>query len=212
MLNKYGFDYLHFISKTGTNIKIKLVDKHIWMCSGIRANAKALVCAHNLPSEEIWTMPDCHHVNGVVVTTKPLSYNGNVIPKFTLTFKNGVVIKAVATKNQQILDNLLSIDKGSKSIGEVALVPNSSPINKTGVIFYSTLYDENSACHLALGQCYPSTIENGGKMTKTQLLHKGGNDSIQHVDFMFGSKDMKVYGYTKDNKKVMIMDNGEFVV
>lgn len=210
-LNKYNFQYLHFKNKIGTDIKIGLVDDHIWLCTGATENKHQQVCAHNLPSEEIWTMPDYRCVNGKVVSTKPLSYNGNVINQFTLTFKNGKVIQVQANNKQQ-LDILLSVDKGSKYIGEVALVPNSSPINKQNITFFSTLYDENASCHLALGQCYPTNIKNGTSMSKQTLLKHGGNYSIQHVDFMFGSEDMVVDGYTKQNKKVTIIKNGEFVI
>jgi aminopeptidase len=195
-------------------LKVKLVKNHIWLSGrekGLGNKWKASFTA-NLPTEETWTMPDRNGMNGKVYATKPLSYNGNLIDNFWFEFKNGKVINHGAKVGKQVLDAILKIDEGSSRTGEISLVPNSSPINQSGIIFYSTLYDENATCHIALGASYPNNIVGGITKTREQLKKLGGNDSAVHIDFMFGSDDLNIYGYKGKNKPICICKNGKLLV
>ncbi|MDR0340791.1 MAG: aminopeptidase [Mycoplasmataceae bacterium] len=211
ILNKYNFDYLTFKNKLGTNVAIKLVKNHIWESGGNPKTKTLPEFTPNLPTEEVWTMPDMNGINGVVVASKPLSYNGNIINNFKFEFKNGKVIKHEAKVGKKILDDILSIP-GANRAGEIALVPKTSPINKTGILFYATLFDENASCHIALGASYPTNIKNGVDLSKDELKKLGSNDSIVHIDFMFGTDDMNVLGFKGTNKPVEIMKNGLLVI
>ena len=165
----------------------------------------------NIPTEEVFTMPDRYHIDGKVVSTKPLSYNGNIISKFELTFKDGQIVDYKAEDNYDVLKNLINTDKGTKSLGEVALISYDSPISKSNILFYDTLFDENASCHLAIGACYPTNVKGGTEMSRDELYELGGNDSMEHVDFMFGSEDMSITGLTYDNKEIEVFKNGNFV-
>ena len=156
-------------------------------------------------------MPDCYHIDGRVCSTKPLSYGGKLISSFELTFKDGKVVDYKAEDNEDVLKTILDTDEGSKSLGEVALISYDSPISNSGILFYDTLFDENASCHLALGACYPTTVKDGEKITAEELLKLGGNDSLNHVDFMFGSKDMSIIGETYDGQEVVVFKDGNFV-
>lgn len=210
-LNKYNFKSLHFKNSLGTDLTVGLIKDHIWE-GGSDKSRGAFKCEFNpnIPTEEVFTMPDRYHIDGKVYSTKPLSYNGNIIPKFNLTFKNGNVVAYDASKNKEVLKGLLETDKGSKSLGEVALISYDSPISNSNILFYETLFDENASCHLALGACYPTNVKNGTNMTRKELYKLGGNDSMNHVDFMFGSKDMSITGTTYDGKEIVVFKNGNF--
>lgn len=212
-LNKYNFKSLHFANSLGTDLTVGLIKDHIWEggCDCSRGDFK---CEFNpnIPSEEVFTMPDRYHIDGTVVSTKPLSYAGNIIPEFKLTFKDGVVVDYDAKVNKAVLKNLLETDEGSKSLGEVALISYDSPISKSNILFYETLFDENASCHLALGACYPTNVKNGTELSSKELYKLGGNDSMNHVDFMFGSKDLEVVGTTYDGKKIQVFKKGNFCI
>ena len=166
----------------------------------------------NIPTEEIFTLPHREKVNGVVTSSKPLNYGGVFIEHFSLTFKNGKIIKVKAKKNEKILKRIIKTDEGSCRLGEVAFVSNSSPVSKSGLIFYSDLFDENAATHLALGKALRINIKNGVKMSEKSFLKAGGNISLIHVDFMIGSNKMDVFGVKKDKKIEPIMKKGEWVL
>ncbi|ANB61155.1 aminopeptidase [Anoxybacteroides amylolyticum] len=193
----------------GTNLTIELVENHVWhggaavSQSGVRFNP-------NIPTEEVFTMPHKDGVNGTVRNTKPLNYGGNVIDGFTLTFKDGKVVDFTAETGYETLKHLLETDEGARRLGEVALVPHHSPISQSNIIFYNTLFDENAACHLALGKAYPTNIENGATMTQKELAARGGNDSLIHEDFMIGSAELNIDGVTKDGKREPIFRNGNW--
>jgi aminopeptidase len=193
----------------GTNLTIELVENHVWhggaavSQSGIRFNP-------NIPTEEVYTMPHKDGVNGIVRNTKPLNYNGNLIDGFTLTFKDGKVVDFSAEKGYEILKHLLDTDEGARRLGEVALVPHQSPISASNLIFYNTLFDENAACHLALGKAYPTNIKDGTAMSKEELAEHGVNDSLIHEDFMIGSAELNIDGVTKDGKREPIFRNGNW--
>lgn len=208
-LNKNNFEYLKYKNSLGTNLKIKLAKNHVW-AGGAEVAEDGVLFSANIPSEEVYTMPDRNGAEGVVVASKPLSYQGNLIEDFSLTFKNGKVVEYSAKKNEEFLTELIKTDEGASFLGEVALVPYDSPINSSGILFYNTLFDENASCHLALGKAYPTCIKGGETMDSVTLIKNGANDSIVHVDFMIGAADLEVTGITYDGKEIAVMKNGNF--
>ncbi|MBQ2658955.1 MAG: aminopeptidase [Erysipelotrichaceae bacterium] len=209
-LNEYDFRELHFTSELGTDLTVGLVDGHIWVGGG-STTPKGVFFDPNMPTEECFCMPLKTGVNGIVYASKPLSYNGKVIEDFWFRFENGKVIDFDAKKEKETLKQLLEFDEGSSYLGEVALVPYDSPISKSGILFFNTLYDENAACHLALGRPYPENIKGGEQMSKEELAEHGANDSMQHEDFMFGTKEMDIDGIQKDGTVVPVFRKGNFV-
>jgi aminopeptidase len=164
-----------------------------------------------MPTEEVFSMPDRNNVYGKVVATKPLNYSGKLIENFWFEFEKGKVVNYGAEKEVETLKNLLDTDEGSRRIGEVALISYDSPISLSNILFYNTLFDENASCHLALGQAYPDNVKGGTEMTEEQLEEAGANSSINHVDFMFGLKDMKITGIKADGEEVAVFEKGNFV-
>ncbi len=210
-LNAYHFKALHFVSELGTDLTVELVRDHVWVGGG-DATPEGVYFDPNIPTEEVFCMPYKYGVNGVVYASKPLSYNGTVIENFNLTFKDGKVVEHHAEKEEEALTRLLDFDEGSRYLGEVALVPYDSPISQLGFLFFNTLYDENAACHLALGQAYPENMKNGVNMSEEELIANGMNDSLQHEDFMFGTEHMHVEGIREDGTTITIFDEGNFVL
>lgn len=212
VLNDYNFTYLRFVSKDNdTDLKVGLVKKHIW-CGGKEKSVDDHYFNPNLPSEEIFTMPDKYNVNGRVSSSKPLDYNGKIIKDFYLVFKDGRVIEYDAKENKDALKSLIEFDEGSSYLGEVALVQYNSNISMMDILFKNTLFDENASCHLALGSSYPMNVENGINMNEDELKNINANMSKTHVDFMFGTKDMSIIGVSDDNLEVNIFINGNFVI
>ena len=211
LLNEYAFESLHFTNSLGTDVKIKLVENHIW-AGGSEHTTKGVMFNPNMPTEETFTMPAKHGVNGRIVATKPLSYQGKVIDEFYLDFEDGKVVNYDAKKELASLKSLVEYDEGSSYLGEIALISYDSPINNTGILFYNTLYDENASCHVALGAAYPMNVKGGATMSKEELIQAGANDSMTHVDFMFGSVDMHIEGIMADGSTVVVFDNGNFVI
>ena len=208
-LNEKGFKKLHYKSSNGTNLQVELPEGHIWAGGGGN-NVKDVFFVANMPTEEVFTMPLKTGVNGVVCSTKPLNYSGNLIDNFKLTFENGKVVDFEAEEGYEVLKDLLALDEGAKHLGEVALVPYDSPISNSNIIFLNTLFDENASCHFAFGKAYPTNIKGGENMTDEELERAGVNDSLTHVDFMVGSKDLSIIGETKDGEKVQIFENGNW--
>ena len=211
VLNDYNFDTLHFTNSLGTDLHVKLVENHIWAGGG-EDSSKGVYFNPNIPTEENFTMPHKYGVNGKVVSTKPLNYQGNLIEDFWLEFKDGKVVDFDAGKNKETLNSLLETDEGSKYLGEVALISYDSPISNSGILFLNTLFDENASCHLALGRAYPMNVVGGTTMTEEELKKANSNQSMVHVDFMFGNEDMQIEGTLKDGKKVTIFKDGDFVI
>ncbi|HPD99953.1 MAG TPA: aminopeptidase [Bacillota bacterium] len=211
ILNDYQFDSLHFTNSLGTDLTIKLVENHVWS-GGQEKATTGVVFNPNIPTEENFTMPHKYGVNGKVVATKPLDYQGNLIEDFWLEFKEGKVVSYDAKKEKSTLKNLLEFDEGSSYLGEVALISYNSPISQANILFFNTLFDENASCHLALGRAYPMNIKGGTSMNIKELEKYGYNNSMSHSDFMFGSEDMNIVGITKDGKEVQIFKNGNFVI
>lgn len=210
MLNDYNFKELHFKNQLGTDLIVGLVDGHIWGGGGELAQ-NDVYFAPNIPTEETFTMPHRLKVNGKVVATKPLNYQGKLIDDFYLVFKDGKVVEYDAKKEKEALKGLLELDEGSSHLGEVALISHDSPISNMNILFLNTLFDENASCHLALGNAYTMNIKDGNNLTEEELIAKGYNKSMAHVDFMFGSHDMQIVGITHDGKKVQVFKNGNFV-
>lgn len=207
-LNKKKFKKLYYRS-TITDLQIELPKNALW-CGGSECNSKGIPFVANMPTEEVFTLPLKTGVNGTVASTKPLNYGGNLINKFTITFKDGKVVDFTAEEGYDTLKELLNTDEGSSYLGEVALVPYNSPISNSHVIFYNTLFDENASCHLALGKAYPSCIENGENMSEDELLNANSNISLVHVDFMIGSKDLNIIGITQNSEEVQVFKDGNF--
>lgn len=207
-LNKEQFDSLHYTAP-GTDLVIGLPENHRWEGAG-SINARGERFIANMPTEEVFTAPDNRRIDGVVVSTKPLSYSGNTIENMTFTFKDGKVVDVTAEKGEDVLKKLIDTDEGAKSLGEVALVPDSSPISQSGITFFNTLFDENASNHLALGSAYAFNLEGGTEMSEEELITAGLNRSQTHVDFMIGSNKMNVDGIKKDGTIVPIFRNGEW--
>lgn len=207
-LNSLKLDYLHYESKNGTNFKVWLNPLCNWQGGGEYGQESRIYFNPNIPSEEVFTSPLAGKAEGVVYSTKPLSFQGQLIENFSITFKDGKVVKVKAEKGQESLEEMVNLDEGAKRLGEVALVPFESPINETGLLFCNTLYDENAVCHLALGHGFTNLIKGYEKYTQEELFKMGVNDSNLHVDFMIGSRDLSITGYTKEGKKVQIFKNG----
>lgn len=207
-LNENNFISMHFKSAK-TDLHIELPAGHIW-AGGASSDPNGIEFNANIPSEEVYTLPHKYKVNGIVSNTKPFIYNGTIIDDFTLTFKDGKVVDYTAKVGYESLKSLLELDEGSCYLGEVALVENNSPISNTGIIYYTTLYDENASCHLALGSAYKTSIKNGSKIPKEDMDKLGINDSITHEDFMIGSSDMNIIGVTSDGKEIEIFKNGNW--
>lgn len=207
-LNAYRFQALHFRNALGTDLLVHLVDDHLWE-GGSETTSNGVSFNANMPTEEVFTMPHRSKVDGIVYASKPLDYNGVLITDFYLRFKDGKVVEFDAKSGKETLASLLSFDKNSNRLGEVALVPYDSPISLSNLLFYNTLFDENASCHLALGDSYPSCLQGGLSMEKDALLKAGANQSMAHVDFMFGTKDLCVKGLCGTNE-IMIMQDGNF--
>lgn len=210
VLNNKRYKQLQY-EAPGTSLTVELPEGHIWL-GGSKANAKGIFFNPNMPTEEVFTMPNKDGVNGTVRSTKPLNYNGQVINGFSLTFKDGKVIEHSAEQGYEALTHLLNTDDGARHLGEIALVPHDSPISNSNVTFFNTLYDENASCHLALGQAYPVNLKGGTKMSPEELLAHGANRSLTHEDFMIGSPDMNIDGVTQDGKREPIFRNGNWAI
>lgn len=208
-LNSKKFKSLHYTNSLGTDLIIELPEKHLW-AGGAEFTQDGTEFIANMPTEEIFSMPKKTGVSGKVVSSMPLNYGGNLINNFSLTFKDGKVVDFSAEEGYETLKNLLDTDEGAKYLGEVALVPYNSPISNSNIIFFNTLYDENASCHLAFGKAYSLCIKDGEKMSEEELLKEGANDSLTHVDFMIGTKDLQITGTTYDNEKFDIFVNGNW--
>jgi len=209
-LNNMNFNSLRFTTGLGSDFTIGLVKNHIWI-GGSVSDKNGVPFFPNMPTEEIFTMPNRNRCDGRVVSSMPLSYCGNLIEDFELTFKDGIVEKYSARMGEELLKQILETDEGAVRLGEVALVPNSSPIGQMKTLFYNSLFDENAASHLALGKSYPYCVVGGENLNAEELKVVGGNYSLTHVDFMFGTSDMKVLGIKQDGSEIVVIEKGDFV-
>jgi hypothetical protein len=209
-LNQCDFAELHYTNRLGTDLRVELPAGHLWM-GGAERSADGVLFAANMPTEEVYTLPRRGGVHGTVAASKPLHFNGNVIYDFKLTFRDGKVIDYTASRGADHLKELIETDEGASFLGEVALVPYDSPISRSNILFYNTLFDENASCHLAFGKAYPTCLKGGEDMTADELRRAGVNDSIVHEDFMIGTDDLSVVGRTRAGKTVQVMRQGNFV-
>lgn len=207
-LNEKRYQKLHYRAP-GTDLTIELPSKHLWVGAG-SINAQGHEFMANMPTEEVFTIPHKTGVNGTVSSTKPLSYGGNIIDNFSITFENGRIVSFKAEQGEEILKRLVETDEGSHYLGEVALVPHQSPISETNILFYNTLFDENASNHLAIGNSYAFCLEGGKQMTQEQLEENGYNESLSHVDFMIGSADMDIDGIKDDGTVEAIFRAGNW--
>ena len=207
-LNEQQFTALHYTAP-GTDLTIGLPKNHLWEGAG-SYNARGEEFMANMPTEEVFTAPDSRRVDGYVSSTKPLSYAGTIISGMKFTFKDGKVVDFSAEQGEEALKNLLAIDEGAKHLGEVALVPDPSPISQSGLIFYNTLFDENASNHLAFGSAYAFNLQGGTEMSEEELAEAGLNRSQTHVDFMVGSDNMNIDGIKEDGPIVPVFRNGDW--
>ncbi len=212
-LNAHNFKSLHITSELGTDIRMDLVKDHIWTgANDLSIGAHKVSYVANMPTEEVFTDPDCFSTNGIVYASYPLLIAGKVVSDFSITFKDGIAIDCSAKSNVDLLKDALFKEEGTSRLGEVALVSKKSPINQMQRIFYNGLIDENAVSHLAFGSSFPGCIKNGLNMTKEELLRKGVNSAVSHNDFMIGTDEFKVVGIKANNEEVVIMQNGDFVI
>lgn len=209
-LNSRRFHKLHYRAP-GTDLTIELPEKHVWVGAG-STNEQHTEFMANMPTEEVFTVPSKLGVNGYVSSTKPLSYSGNIIDQFTLTFEQGRIVKVEAKQGQHILEKLVETDEGSHYLGELALVPHDSPISNSKLLFYNTLFDENASNHLAIGSGYAFNVEGGKTMSQEELEEHGVNSSITHVDFMIGSAEMDIDGIRHDGTIEPIFRQGNWAL
>ncbi len=208
-LNSLGIKKLYYKSSNGTDFNVTLNELSVFN-GGYDTTLDGVNFNPNIPSEEVFTSPKYGECEGTVVATKPLSFQGQLIENFSITFKNGKVSSVKAEKNQELLEKMVKMDEGASMLGECALVPFDNPINNSGILFYETLFDENACCHLALGEGFPDCLKGYQNMT-TEEYHKNGiNKSMIHVDFMIGSRDLEIVAETKKGEKVVIFKNGNW--
>ncbi|MCJ8517984.1 aminopeptidase [Pseudorhizobium tarimense] len=207
-LNGERFAALHFTGP-GTDLTVGLADGHEWH-GGASTAKNGVTCNPNIPTEEVFTTPHALKVEGHVSSTKPLSHQGTLIDEIQVRFEGGRIVEAKAAKGEAVLNKVLDTDEGARRLGEVAVVPHSSPISKSGILFYNTLFDENASCHIALGQCYSKCFLDGASLSQEQIAAQGGNSSLIHIDWMIGSDQIDIDGIKPDGMKVPVMRKGEW--
>ena len=208
-LNALGLQFVEIKSGNGTDIKIELNEEGKF-CGGNEKTLKGRVFNPNIPTEEVFTSPKAGSVEGIVYSTKPLSYMGELIENFSVRFESGKVVEVKAEKGEKLLQEMVSMDEGAGKLGEVALIPYQSPISQSGVLFYNTLFDENASCHLALGCGFNECLKGFEKYTDAECKARGINESMIHVDFMIGAKDTSVVGVTRNGERVQIFADGNW--
>jgi aminopeptidase len=211
LLNQKRFHSLRFFTDDGsTDLTVGLADEHLWAGGG-STSGNGVLCQPNIPTEECFTTPHKDRVHGHVSATKPLSHQGTLIENIRCTFADGRIVKATASSGEAALNKLISTDDGARQLGEVALVPDRSPIAQSGILFYNTLFDENAACHIALGQAYSTCLIGGERMSEEELAAHGANDSLIHVDWMIGGPMVHVDGLHHDGGSEPLMRSGNWV-
>lgn len=209
-LNELNFKTLHYTNALGTDLTVELPEGHLWE-AGDDCTRKGQPFIANIPTEELFTAPLKTGVNGVVFASMPLVHGGNIIDGFRFVVRDGKIVEVHAKKGEETLKAAISVDEGASYFGEVALVPYDSPISNQKILYYNTLFDENAACHIAFGEAYPC-LKDGRTLTRAELTERGLNDSITHVDFMVGTRDLSIVGTTHDGKTVPVFTNGNFAI
>lgn len=209
ILNEQKIKSLHYTNSLGTDLKVAMNPGYLFAGGG-SYTTDGVYSFPNIPTEEIFTSPNKDQVNGIVYSALPLNYNGNLIDEFSITFKNGRIVDYTAKQGYDVLKSIIETDEGSHYLGEIALVPYDSPIRNLGILFYNTLFDENASCHLAIGRGFSECIKNGLEMDKQELFAKGINDSLTHVDFMIGTKDLSIVATLEDGREFVVFKDGNF--
>ena len=209
-LNSLGIETLEYRSANGTDFRVGLLEDALFMGGSECAQGSGIEFNPNIPSEEVFTSPKKGVAEGLVVASKPLSYRGELIENFSIRFEDGKAVEVYAERGEDLLREMISMDEGAPYLGEVALVPYDSPIRNSGVLFYNTLFDENAACHLALGHGFTNVLKDYDKYTTKECYDKGITDSMIHVDFMIGTEDLSITAITRDGKRVPIFENGNW--
>lgn len=207
ILNSQKIKTLHYTSKNGTDIKVGLMDKSMFLGGGENTLGGEYFNP-NIPTEELFTTPKAGECEGIVYSAMPLSYRGEIIDNFSMRFENGRVVEVKAEKNEELLRQMVSMDEGAARLGECALVPYESPIRQSGIMFYETLFDENASCHFAVGMGFNNCVDGYENYTNEELKEMGVNDSSIHVDFMIGSDDLNIVGIREDGSEFQIFKNG----
>ena len=211
LLNAKRYHSVRFFTPDGaTDLTVGLADQHLWAGGGTTAG-NGIYCQPNIPTEECFTTPHKDRVDGVVTASKPLSHQGTLIENIRCRFENGRIVEVTATKGEEAIQKLIATDDGARRLGEVALVPHNSPIAQSGILFWNTLFDENAASHIALGQAYSTCIINGERMSNEELAKLGANESIIHVDWMIGGPTMNIDGISASGAAEPLMRNGDWV-
>ncbi|MCD7853776.1 MAG: aminopeptidase [Oscillospiraceae bacterium] len=208
-LNRYAFRTLHYRNALGTDLTVELPEGHYWAGGAEKCLTSGLDFSANIPTEEVFTLPKRDGVNGVMAASRPLSLNGNIVEGLRLTLQNGKITDICAAQGAEIVRAATETDEGASCFGEVALVPSRSPISESGVLFYNTLFDENAACHFAFGDAYPC-IHGAEEMSAEELLARGANSSVIHVDFMVGTPDLSIVGTTAAGETIPVFTDGNF--
>ncbi len=208
-LNNLGIDKLHFTADNGTDLTVGMIPEAVF-CGGGETSRQGVYYNPNIPTEECFISPKRGEAEGIVYSTKPLSYQGQLIDNFSIRFENGKVVEAKAEVGEELLNTMIAMDEGAAYLGECALVPENSPIAESGLLFYNTLFDENAACHLALGMGYADTIRDHHNRSLEECRQLGINDSMIHEDFMIGCKSMNIDAITRDGKVIPIFRNGNW--
>ena len=208
-LNSLGIDKLHYTANNGTDLTVGMIPEAVF-CGGGESTKGGVFYNPNIPTEECFISPKRGEAEGIVYSTKPLSYNGQLIENFWMRFEGGKVVEAHAEKGDELLNTMLNMDEGARYLGECALVPQASPIAESGLLFYNTLFDENAACHLAVGMGFPDTIRDHHSKTLEECRELGVNDSMIHEDFMIGCDSMNIDALCRDGKTVRIFENGNW--
>lgn len=208
-LNKLGLIALEYKASNGTDFRVGLMNESLFLGGG-ETTLEGRYYNPNIPSEEIFTSPKAGDAEGIVYSTKPLSYQGELIEDFSVRFEKGKVVEVKAKKNQELLEKMISMDEGAAMLGECALIADDSPINNAGILYYNTLFDENASCHLALGRGFSNCVRGYEALSQEELAKLGLNDSMIHVDFMIGCKDMQITGVTAKGERVAIFKDGNW--
>ena len=207
-LNGLGIETLEYKSANGTDFRVGMIEDAVFLGGAERVQGTGVIFNPNIPSEEAFISPKKGVAEGIVYSSRPLSYRGELIENFSVRFEGGKAVEVHAEKGEELLKEMISMDEGAAYLGECALVPYESPIRQSGIMFYNTLFDENATCHLALGRGFTNTIKDYDRYTLQECSDKGINDSMIHVDFMIGTEDLSITGITRDGKRVPVFENG----
>ena len=207
-LNNLGIETLEYRSSNGTDLRVGMIEDALFMGGSESALGSGIVFNPNIPTEEVFISPMKGVAEGIVYSSKPLSYRGELIENFSIRFEGGKAVEVKAERNEDLLREMISMDEGAAYLGECALVPFESPVNQADVLFYNTLFDENAVCHLAMGHGFTNVIKDFDKYTLAECYQKGINDSMIHVDFMIGTRDLSIVGITRDGRRIQIFENG----